>query len=376
MKIITVITEFNPFHFGHVYLKDRIKEAFPDSIVIAVMSGNTVQRGDLAIFDKYERAKVAVQNGYDLVLELPFPFSCSAGEQFARAGVRICEAMGGEILAFGSESGDPEKLKQLAVNLNSEEFLSKLADFQKQDRAVSAISAKEKLYCSVFGEELPKQSNDILGIEYIRQIISDNLSLSPFIIHRVSNHSATGSRNALRSKDEEETGRLIPNGAFSGLEPHPGLSGISQLIIGKCRTEKDIICDNSIINAIKNCAISANSFESFMESLPTKTYTLARLRREIIGYLTKVGDEEKNQRPEYTVLLAATQKGLDYLSATRKTRTIPVLTKLSDSKVLSDIGKKQIDTAMLADSLYALGGNGNFAPLPFKTPYIEKNEVK
>ena len=72
MKIITVITEFNPFHFGHICLRDKIKEAFPDSVIIAVMSGNTVQRGDLAIFDKYERAKAAAQNGFDLVLELPF----------------------------------------------------------------------------------------------------------------------------------------------------------------------------------------------------------------------------------------------------------------------------------------------------------------
>ena len=88
MKIITVISEFNPFHLGHARLLTEIKAAFPDSTVIAVMSGNMVQRGDLAIFDKYERAKVAVQNGFDLVLELPFPFSCSAGEQFARAGVR------------------------------------------------------------------------------------------------------------------------------------------------------------------------------------------------------------------------------------------------------------------------------------------------
>ena len=376
MKIITVITEFNPFHLGHVCLKDKIKEAFPDSILIAVMSGNTVQRGDFAIFDKYERAKVAVQNGYDLVLELPFPFSCSAGEQFARAGVRICEAIGGEILAFGSESGDLQKLRQLAINLNSEEFTSKLLEFQKQNRVISVISAKEKLYQSLFGEELPKRSNDILGIEYIRQIISDSSSLSPFIIHRVSDHSATGSRKALRSNDADEITRLLPSDAFRGLEPHPGLAGLTQLIIGKSRIEKDIICDNSIINAIKNCAIAANSFNEFIESLPTKTYTLARLRREIIGYLTNVGDDEKNQRPEYTVLLAATQKGLKYLSSTRKERAIPVLTKLSDSKVLSEGGKKQLDTAMLADSLYSLGGNDNFAPVPFKTPYIEKNEVK
>jgi len=376
MKIITVITEFNPFHFGHIYLKNKIKEEFPDSVLIAVMSGNTVQRGDFAIFDKYERAKAAVQNGFDIILELPFPFSCSAGEQFACAGVRICEAIGGEILAFGSESGDLTKLTHTAQNLCSSEFTEKLYLSQKSDRTVSAITAKENLYRSLYSEELPKKSNDILGIEYIRQLLSTNSSLTPFIVHRITNHSATSSREAIRFNDSAEIDRLIPEGAFDGLKAHPGLAGLSQLIIGKMRLEKDIICESSIINAIKNCAISATSFEDFLTSLPTKTYTLARLRREIIGYLLGVGDKEKNQRPEYTVLLAANQKGLDYLSKTRKTRTSPILTKLSDSKVLSDVGKKQLETAMLADSLYALGGNGDFAPTPLKTPYIEKNGLE
>ena len=376
MKIITVITEFNPFHFGHVRLKDEIKAAFPNSILIAVMSGNTVQRGDFAIFDKYSRARAATQNGFDLVLELPFPFACSAGEQFARAGVRICEEVGGEILAFGSESGDLPKLEKLARNLNSKEFLSRLEDVQKQDRSVSVITAKENLYHSLFGEELPKQSNDILGIEYIRQIISNNSSLSPFIIHRVSDHSATSSRSAIHSSDVAEIDRLIPKGAFEGFDAHPGLSGLSQFILGKMVTEKDIICESSIINAIKNCAIKANSFEDFISSLPTKTYTLARLRREIIGYLTGVTDLERNAAPEYTVLLAATQKGLDYLSKTRKSRSFPILTKLSDGKVLSEAGKKQLETAMLADRLYALGGSGSLAPISFKTPYIEKNGLE
>lgn len=373
MKIVTVIAEFNPFHFGHVRLKDEIKAAYPDSVLIAVMSGNTVQRGDFSIFDKYQRAKTAVKNGYDLVLELPFPFSCSAGEQFARAGVSICEAIGGEILAFGSESGDLQKLYKLAVNLNSAEFASKLSEAQKQDRSISAISAKEHLYRSVFGEDLPKQSNDILGIEYIRQIISTNSPLTPLIIHRVSNHSATASRNALRSNNSEEILRLLPQGDPDRPEAHPGLPGLSQLIIGKMRSEKDVICDNSLINAIKNCAQGASSFEDFISSLPTKTYTLARLRREIIGYLTNTTDTERNAHPEYTVLLAATQKGLDYLSSTRKTRVLPVLTKFSDSKLLSDSGKKQLNTAMLSDSLYALGSTDNIAPISFKTPYIEKN---
>ncbi len=376
MKIFTVITEFNPFHFGHVCLKNKIKEEFPDSLIIAVMSGNTVQRGDFAIYDKYSRARAAVQNGFDMVLELPFPFSCSAGEQFAQAGVRICEAVGGEFLAFGSESGDLNKLMNIAKNLCSHEFTEKLYGSQKADRTVSAITAKENLYRSLFGEDLPKKSNDILGIEYLKQLISTNSSIAPVIVHRTSSHSATSSRAALRAGNQSEIDNLIPSGAFDGLTPHPGLKGLSQLIIGKLRLEKDIICDNSIINAMKNCAQTATSFDAFIDTLPTKTYTLARLRREIIGYLLSVGDNEKNQRPEYTVLLAANQKGIDYLSSTKKHRALPILTKLSDSKVLSDMGKKQLETAMLADSLYVLAANDDLAPIPFKTPYIEKNEVK
>ena len=107
MKTVAIISEYNPIHNGHLYQIEKIREAFgSDTAIIAIMSGNFVQRGEPAIIDKWKRAEFAVKCGVDLVLELPFPFSISSAEFFARAGVAIANASGADILSFGSESAD------------------------------------------------------------------------------------------------------------------------------------------------------------------------------------------------------------------------------------------------------------------------------
>ena len=102
--IISVISEFNPFHKGHKFLLENIKQQFPDSATVAIMSGNFVQRGDVAIINKYDRAKMALQNGFDLVVELPVPYAVSSAEIFANAGVKIADGLNSDFLAFGAEN--------------------------------------------------------------------------------------------------------------------------------------------------------------------------------------------------------------------------------------------------------------------------------
>ncbi len=371
MESVAVITEFNPFHNGHALLARQVKEAFPDHALIAIMSGSTVQRGELAVYDKYERAKTAVINGFDAVLELPFPFSCSAGEQFASAGVYIANAIGASVLAFGSECGDLDALSTCASELSEPEFVSALEAFCENNREMSVPEARAHVYLTMYGKELPIKSNDILGIEYLRAIFGKLYPITPYVIHRTENFTATDSRMALKNGDEKELERLIPKDA-AYTEMNKGLRGISGLILGALRLGFGNDSGNGIVNAMRTCAERSAGFEGFVSMLPTKTYTMARLRREMIACLFSVTEADKNDIPAFTTLLAANKTGQRYLSSVKKTLRIPILTRYSDAKVLGERGKAQLERAVRADSVYCLAFDHPVTPVPFKTPYIEK----
>lgn len=371
MQCVAVIAEFNPFHNGHALLAKQIKERFPDHALVAIMSGNTVQRGEFSVFDKYDRAMTAVKNGFDAVLELPFPFSCSAGEQFARAGVFIADAVGASVLAFGSESGDLEALSKCASELSDASFLTAFNAYCEANRDISVPEARAHVYLTVYGREIPTKSNDILAVEYLRAITEGLYPITPFVIHRTENFTATDARKALKNGDETEKKRLLPTFS-SGFEQNGGLRAQSSLILGALRLGFGNDSGNGIVNAMRSCAERAGSFEGFVSSLPTKTYTMARLRREMIAYLFSVSDGDKNVQPSYTVLLAANKKGQAYLSTVKKTARIPILTRMSDAKALSGYARSYLDKAIACDGVYCLGFDRPVTPMPFKTPYIEK----
>lgn len=370
MKAVAVICEFNPFHKGHILLADKIREAFPEYVLIAVMSGNTVERGEFAVFDKYERAKTAIENGYDAVFELPFPYSCSAGEQFARAGVHIAAELGAEILAFGSESGNIDGMLQVAENLEKSEFTATINDYVSNNRNISVIEAKSKVYQMLYGGELPEKGNDILALEYLRAIKRGHYGITPYAVHRTENFKASDARKAIRNCDEEEKKRLLSN--EQRFEVNMGLAGISDFVLGALRTDMREDSGNGVVNALKACAKKAVNYEEFISLLPTKTYTVARLRREIIAYLFNVGDFDKNTTPSYTVLLAVGKRGQTYLSSVKKALNISVLTKYSEAKKLDVASRKMLEKAITVDSVYCLGYKTPSSPEPFKPPYIEK----
>ena len=367
MKAVAVICEYNPFHNGHVCLLNEIKRRFPDHAIVSVMSGCTVQRGDFAVQNKYVRAKAALLHGSDIVLELPFPFSVSAAEQFARAGVYISRSVGAEILAFGSESGDLGALKKTAERLSLPLFGEKLKRAVQESPNEPFIAVREMVYFQLFGEKLPDMGNDILAVEYLKNT-EKYMDIEPCVIHRTAPFSATAARRAIFSGDTAEIERLLPDN-MGDLEVHQGLKGIIQLILGYLRLAPSNDTGNGLRNAIKQAAERASCYGDFIKALPTKNYTFARLRREIIAMLLNVSEEEKNAPPEYTVLLGATEKGLRYLSERKKEITLPVLTKKADSKSLSDVGKRQLDKAERCDSIYSLGMKKETGAY-FKAPVI------
>ncbi len=164
---VAVICEYDPFHRGHERLLSLARELHPECDIISVMSGNTVQRGDLALYDRYVRAEAAAVCGCSLVLELPYPYSCASAEQFAAAGVYIAAEAGAQYLVFGYGAESAEELFDAAKVLSDEEFTNALLCAAKEHPRRSFLKIRESLYRERTGKSLPTDGNSSLGIEYI-----------------------------------------------------------------------------------------------------------------------------------------------------------------------------------------------------------------
>jgi len=336
-KISAVICELNPAHSGHKFIFDCARE-YGDTVV-AIMSGNFVQRGENAIYDKYKRAESALEIGADLVIELPFPWCSASAEFFSRAAVEIAKNVGADNLVFGSECGDKEALYKAAEMLKREEFNSAIpAD-------IRAAEYREDLLRKL-SPDLPKEilssANDILGIEYIKN--AGDIKCIP--VKRISCESATAIRENINS---------APAG-FPGAIPSRKLFELEYIKL-RTVTEPSFVTAESnggVGDRLYKSACKANSGSDMFEMAKTKQYTNARLRRCALYFLMGVKDEKLRDLPLYTQVLAFNSKGRELLANLRKQDRINILTKPSAFDDFPSDVKKQVIVSQFADSIYTL----------------------
>ena len=361
---------------GHALLFQKAKELYPNCAIVSVMSGNTVQRGDFAVYDRYVRAEAAIACGCELALEMPYPYSCSASEQFARAGVRIAIEAGADVLLFGSGAEMPETLFDAVKTLKTEEFRSKLVELSKSNPDRSFLSLREELYREMTGNELPRDGNSSLGIEYMiaAESIGNELgkSIKCHPIKRIGAYTATACREQLRERASNLLPQDIPTEAkavFETAQVSGGIDSIPALILGMLRFTAfngTTLSKNGIKEAIIRAAEKAEGMDDFYSALPTATYTRARLRRVLMDMLLlpeyAETDSLKNTPPQYTVLLGAKDRGFEILSDMRKNSALTVITKPSDTAKLTDEGKKAYSVAERVEAMYALTFRSPLSP--------------
>ncbi len=342
-----IICEFNPMHNGHIHLLNEAKRRGAER-VICVMSGNAVQRGELAIADKYTRARIAADNGADLVLEMPYPYCSASAEFFAKAGVGILSELCDNII-FGSECGDITLLKNAAEEAAG-------IDFKK--RVAERIESGEGAARAYFGELENKgffglSSNDILGIEYIRAAIERGYSIdfstvkregaayNSKVIDKEEYPSATALRELIESKGAEmlALGGYMPKNAaqtLSEVYERGELTDMRELdtaILAFFRLHGGETFENiaeaggGLANRICSLARESTSAAELFDKLRTKRYTDARLRRAMIFCMTGVTHSLLDKTPEYTLLLAANEKGRELLAKNRRNDTLKIITK-------------------------------------------------
>lgn len=341
-----IICEFNPLHNGHKRLIDEARARGADNIV-CVMSGNAVQRGELAVLDKYTRAKAALLCGADLVLELPYPWCAASAEYFARAGVELLSDFCDTVI-FGSECGDIELMKKGAKCASNDLFKT---EFQSRlEKGEGAAKAYFTMLRESVGVEF--SSNDLLGVEYIKAAIEQGLSIDFQTLKREGNAyndqllgekypSATAIRSAW-SRGETAC-EHIPREAYGIFQEKILLgevvdtSELARAVLMYFRLadvkmlSRFAEVDEGIANRIVAAAKASRNEKEFFENLATKRYTDAKLRRAILFSLTGVERELLREEPKYTTVLATNEKGRGLLSVARKQNGITIVTKPADA---------------------------------------------
>lgn len=375
MKTVAIICEYNPFHFGHLYQIKEIRRRFgEDTRIVAIMSGNYVQRGDLAIVDKYARAKSAIKHGASLVLELPFPYSCASAEYFARAGVDIANRLGIiDHLCFGSLSSGTDELESLVALISSDHFKEVFDTRVKSDEYSNLGHATlvEQICREISSEkfvDLLRSPNDILGVEYLRslKILGSSIVASP--IPLLSSNDCGGYTSASDVRETLRNDRFDPLRlpVFSGeivseeighSDAPSDLNRLSAAILSHLLGSEDgsldkyLNCGGGLINRLRKLANEANSLSALTSLAATKRYTDSRIRRALIFSFIGVTSSDINESPAYTQILGMNEIGRALLRETKKTRSIDILTKPADFSTLSDAAKAQGALRNRADSM-------------------------
>lgn len=366
MKTAAIICEYNPFHNGHKYHIEQTKKQYGATHIVCVMSGNFTQRGDVALCDKYERARAALKSGADLVLELPVAFSLASAEYFARGAVHIINSLGCvDMLSFGSETGNSDILKEAAgavhFALDSEDF----TDYMKKGLSYPAALKKvvEEYYTSDVVDILTGPNN-ILGVEYIRALDMAGGTIEPVTVKRYG--AAHDSEEISRTVSASKLRKMIRNGEdvtcytdFSGYENYAVIERLETAILAKLRTmtksdfEKLPNGGGGIENRMVKAARTATTLPQLMLMIKSKNFTMSRIRRLILCAFLGITKNDLKNMPSYIRILGMNDKGKEILSAAKEC-PLPIDTSLSALSKTSDIAGKQARLEERAGNMYAL----------------------
>ena len=338
MKIIGIICEYNPFHLGHRKQIDLLRQQYGDECaIVCLMSGNFVQRGTPAIFDKSYRAAAAVACGADLVLELPVTYALSSAEGFAAGGIAILSQMC-DSLCFGTETGDVPSLMSTAQTLLSSEFPRHLR--QQLDTGVSFPAARQAALAAMGADAgLLRCANDILAVEYCKAILSQRSSLEPLPIHRegsyhaetpdAENPSATSVRQLILEKQPWQS--FVPAAARSHFENAPihDLSQGEQAILYRLKTMTDDEFEvlpygsEGLWRKLMHASRKYTTLEEIITATKSKRYTYTRLSRMILCAFLGITAQNLQEMPPYVRVLAFRERGRAVLKQAREQGLFP-----------------------------------------------------
>ena len=398
MNILGLIVEYNPFHNGHLYHLAKSLETTNATHTVAIMSGNFLQRGEPALFDKYTRAEIAVKNGIDLVIELPTMFACQSAELFAHGAVTTLNSLNCiDSICFGSEEGNVDILYTIAKILVNEPdefkiFFKKYLDdgmLYPTARSLALFDYINKFNLINISKEkllsILNSSNNILGLEYIKCLLKLKSTIKPFTISRISASynsenidsnicSATAIRKSLKDyNDLSLVEHVVPKATYDCLD-NKITNNFSpmfddryfDLIKSIVARESAILgkyfdVNEGIENKIHQNIFTASSLNDLQLSIKSKRYTLTKIKRTLNNILLGITKEDmsivKNitQMP-YVRILAFNNKGREIIKCIKNNSDINIINKFSKTSFSMDdiIFKTLIDYDIKASNIYNL----------------------
>lgn len=388
MKICGLITEYNPFHNGHIHHMQEAKKVSGCDTLVVVMSGNFVQRGTPAIIDKYERARMALAAGADLVIELPVLFSTSTAEVFATAAISLLHQLGSvESVCFGTEADDLPTLSKIADVLNNEpkRFQSDLKDAMRSGLSFPAARAEAlEFYFGSEIENLPElmeKPNNILGIEYLRAMKRLNSHMTPYTIRRWSTEyhgekaygdvaSATAIRKLLYEEDgAEKIAPFVPAYTAREFALKYGIctpirsDDFSLILQYRLQSEKNRLTEfldfsPELSDRVNNLLPDVYNFNEWVQVLKTKAYTHTRISRALLHLILNIREEDILPYKDedycmYAKLLGFRAESADIFSEIKTHSTLPLISKMADAKnILTPKALKLLNFDTDASNIY------------------------
>lgn len=415
MKAVGLVTEYNPFHNGHLYHLNKAMELTGADISVAVMSGDFVQRGEPAVLDKYTRTSMALNSGVNLVVELPVNYAVSSAESFAAGALKVLDYIKADSIAFGSESGDIERLSKLAhILCDNEDTLYK--EISKcTANGISYAAARQKVVEKLTDKDtaaMLTSSNNILAVEYLKAIIKNNYAIKPYTVQRQGDSyndtdirseyaSATALRENLKADNISEyipvkaglilssnTNYIYPDDITEALftrlldilfasnydknvfiENVMQYPDVSKEIAGRLYKSAMDMITRTVPQRSESKDNWAFSFGSLCEHIKTKEVPLSRIKRALVRITLGLDKKhmEKYANEPYIRVLGFDKKGQEYLSYIRKTVEVPLITKTADYKemLLDDIHAANIYNMIVAGK-YGVKELGDFVRGPVR----------
>lgn len=379
MKISGIICEYNPFHNGHLY---HIRETRKNGAthIVAVMSGNFVQRGDTAIMDKLDRARLAVRSGADLVIELPVQYCLSSAEYFASGAVWLLNSLGAvDELSFGSECGDVQKLQKAleAVELTA---VSRSDDIRKiMEKGYTYPRALTSVLNGINAEaaDIISEPNNLLAIEYMRALKKFSSGMKPYTIKRINAaHDGLTAGNGYASASyireklaaerrasaiSEYTTSIWTEAVSNAIRKGEtaSLSRLERVLLYKLRstTVEEIAAISDVGQGLEHRiygARMAGSLDELLFTVKTKRYTMARIRRIMLSLLIGITKDDMKQLPPYGRILAFNERGKEILAKAKNHTRIPYASSIARLSQISETAERFAELEIRASDVYGL----------------------
>ena len=349
MTIIGLICEYNPFHNGHLYHLKKIKEKYPDSLLILCLNGYFLERGEISIINKFAKVQIALENNIDIVIELPVLFGCQSADNFAANSIKLLDALNVDKIIFGSESNNLNLLMKIA---KKQEMLNQTI---MKKHLKQGDSYSKSLIKSLNEKEL--KANDLLGVSYCKAILNKKLNIELETILRTNDFNDTKANDDIISaqnirekiKNKIDITNYLPKTSKNKIL-NINYDLYFKLLKHKILTDFNLKqyldvnegIENLLIKEIKTC----NNYDEFLKKIKSKRYNNNRLQRMLLHINLGILKKDAKEKINYVRILGFNLKGKNYLNQERKNFKLP--TKIDSKSIIRDY---ELKASLLYDLL-------------------------